>query len=337
MSNLAVLVLAGLLGAPPVTVDRVGPAPPAEAPAPGPFRAWFEGQSQHPSPLPPKVLEAARAYRYVFIAGFLNEGFQVGYFSQNRRALLDAGVPPGAIELVFPKSGNTIEENVAVLRRVLPELAAKGPQKLVLIGHSKGAVEALAFMVAAPDFVRAHVHAAFLVQGAFGGSGIADYITGTGHPLDDRMQPFPRMLFALAAGWGELLDSRIDGGFQSLTHQRAAELWQRLLPPAAGPGASRLPSGLAERTFFIRSQRDPDQVCPLLWITARYLATYYGANDGLMTVPDQWVPGTGQILADLNADHTGLTVAGPVSDWPAGVRRAFTYALLMQLAGAFSR
>ena len=323
MSNLVAILVAGLLGVAPIEApSQARPSPPDSAA----FRAWFERQSQHPTALPVATVQAARAYRYVFIAGFLNEGFQSGYFSQNRQALLDAGVKAGAIEVLFPKSGNTVAQNVEVLSRSLPALAAKGPQKLVLIGHSKGAVEALAFAVGAPDFLRDHVQRIFLVQGAFGGSGIADYITGTGHPLDDRMAPVPRVLFALAAGWGELLDSRIDGGFQSLSRVRAAELWKRL---------PRLPDELTERVFFIRSQRDPDKVCPLLWLTAKYLATYYGPNDGLLVISDQWVPGAGQLLGDLDADHSGLTVAGPVSDWPARVRRAFMHALLMQLAGAF--
>lgn len=321
MSSLVAVLVAGLLGVASAPV----PAAPAQ-PDSAAFRAWFERESQHPTALAPGALKAARAYRYVFIAGFLNEGFQIGYFNQNRQTLLDAGVKPGAIEVLFPKSGNTVPENVAVLAQRLPEIAAKGPEKLVLIGHSKGAVEALAFAVGAPEFVRARVQAIFLVQGAFGGSGIADYITGTGHPLDDRMAAIPRALFALAAGWGELLDTRIDGGFQSLSRLHAAELWQRL---------PRLPADLEDRVLFVRSQREPDKVCPLLWITAKYLATYYGPNDGLMAISDQWLPDAGRLLADLDADHAGLTVARPISDWPAQVRRAFMRALLMQLAGAF--
>src|SRR5262245_59081069 len=145
------------------------------------FRSWFERQVKAPTPLPAAATAAARQYRYVFVAGFLNEGFQIGYFNENRKALVSAGVAPDAIHVVFPRSGNGVEDNVTELRRSIPELAARGPQKLVLVGHSKGAVEALALVAAEPAFVRARVQAVFLVQGAFGGSGIADYITGSGH------------------------------------------------------------------------------------------------------------------------------------------------------------
>jgi len=341
MSTLLAIVLTGLLGALscPVAQNRE-PSEPAQvelppAPDPAAFRAWFERESEHPTELPAAALKLARTYHYVFVAGFLNEGMQAGYFNQNKNALLDLGVNSGAIDIVFPGSGNGIEENAAVLLSTLAVLAAKGPQKLVLIGHSKGAVETLAFVVAAPAFVREHVQAVFMVQGAFGGSGVADFVRGTGHPLDDRMPVFQRAAFELLANGGRLLDGRIDDGFESLSRQHDAALWDRLLPAAAGAGESRLPAGLGNRVFFIRSQRNPDKVCPLLNLTARYLATYYGPNDGLLVISDQWIPGAGQLLADLDADHSDLTVSGPVSNRSARTRRAFTHALLMQLAGAF--
>ncbi|HEX2660655.1 MAG TPA: hypothetical protein VHU40_20380, partial [Polyangia bacterium] len=87
MSILVAILVAGLLGAAAVPV----PAAPAQ-PDSAAFRAWFERESQHPTTLSPSAVKAARAYRYVFIAGFLNEGFQIGYFNQNRQTLLDAGV-----------------------------------------------------------------------------------------------------------------------------------------------------------------------------------------------------------------------------------------------------
>lgn len=346
MSIIAAIVLAGLLGAcpacaepksqkaEPTHLERVQErAQGEEGPA---FRTWFEQQSEHPSALPAAARDLARAHHFVFVAGFLNEGAQPAYFNQNRNALLDAGVKPEAIDILFPKSGNSVEENVTFLLKKLPELAAKGPQKLVLIAHSKGAVETLAFVLAAPVFVRDHVQAVFLVQGAFGGSAIADYIKGTGHPLDERMPALQRVEFALAAKGGKLLDARIERGFQSLTRREATALWARLLPPSSG-SASRLAKGLADRIFFVRTRRAPEKVCPLLVITARYLDTYYGPNDGLVILSDQWVTGTGRVIADLDVDHSGLTMAGPISDRPEPARRAFTYALLMQMSGAFDR
>ena len=172
----------------------------------------------------------------------------------------------------------------------------------------------------------------------FGGSGIADYVTGRGHPLDERLSARRRAEFVVAASGGRLLDIGIDRGFQSLTHRRAADLWDRLIPPAGEPGSgSRLPEGLADKTFFIRSRRDPGKVSHVFAITARYLRAYYGDNDGLVEVTDQWIADTGKVLTTLDADHVSLVLAIPVSDQGPAVRRAFTQALLMQLANLFER
>ena len=84
-------------------------APPAlgQTAADQPFRAWFEQQVAAPTALPPDVREVAHRYRYVLIAGFLNEGFQIGYYNENRKALLDAGVRKDAIHVVFPPRGKS--------------------------------------------------------------------------------------------------------------------------------------------------------------------------------------------------------------------------------------
>ena len=314
------------------------PSRAAALPEDSAFRTWFERQVTTPTPLPAEARNAARQYRYVFVAGFLNEGFQGRYFNENQKALLDEGVKPDAIHIIFPRSAAGVEETVVFLGRAIPALAARGPQKLVLVGHSKGAVEVLAFVASAAAFVDAHVQAVFLVQGAFGGSGIADYITGSGRPIDQRLPMRARTQMILAARGGKMLATFINSGFQSLTHRRAADLWDRLIPPAragASGSASRLPPTLAGKIFYIRGQRAPEKVSGVLAATAPYLRTYYGENDGLVEVADQWIPGAGELIATLDADHCALVVARPISAQSFGTRRAFTRALLMQIAGAF--
>jgi len=290
------------------------------------FAAFFERQVAAADPLPQDVLAAARRYRYVFVAGFLNEAFRSGYFNENRDALLAAGVGADAIHVVFPRSADAVAETAGHLRQQIPALAGAGPQKLILIGHSKGAAELLAFALGNAAFVRARIEAIFLVQGAIGGSGVADYITDAGHPLDDEMPAAARVAFAVAARGGKLLDGQLDRGFQSLTHRQAAALWARLVPRQS-------PS---DRIFYVRGHRKPAEVSKILSLTATYLSTYYGDNDGLVEVEDQWIPGLGRVLATLEADHMALTVARPVSGDGPAVRRAFTRALLMQLAGALA-
>lgn len=314
--------------------------------APGPsvhssgttFETWFRMQVEHSTTLPAVVLRTARRYQYVFVAGFLNEGFRREYFDDNRRALIDAGVAAESIHVVFPKSSNGVEENASLLRQTMSMLSAPGSQRFVVIGHSKGAVEVLAFALLSPAFVRDRVRALFLVQGAFGGSGIADYISGKGHKLDGGMPAAQRAEFAIAAGAGKLLDVGIDRGFQSLTHDGAAQIWPRLIPRRGGPESPpNLPDGLADRIAYIRASRAPEKVSPLFRVAAAYLGAYYGENDGLVEVKDQALAGVGTIITTLDADHASLMLSRPVSDQSDRVRRAFTQALLMQLSGAFDR
>jgi hypothetical protein len=92
---------------------------------------------------------------------------------------------------------------------------------------------------------------------------------------------------------------------------------------------------MAGKIFYVRSHRAPEKVSGLLAATAPYLRMYYGENDGLVEVTDQWIPGTGEVIATLDADHCALVVARPISAQFFATRRAFTRALLMQISGAF--
>lgn len=94
---------------------------------------------------------------------------------------------------------------------------------------------------------------------------------------------------------------------------------------------------MAGKIFFIRAHRAPEKVSGLLAASAFYLSAYYGDNDGMVEVTDQWIPGAGKVIATLDADHFAFVVARPVSAQPSSTRRAFTRALLMQLSGAFDR
>ena len=72
--------------------------------------------------------------------------------------------------------------------------AGDRPERLILIAHSRGACDALTFALREPGFVRDRVEALLLIQGAFGGTGLADYVLGEGEPMDDRMSQGHRFL-----------------------------------------------------------------------------------------------------------------------------------------------
>src|SRR5262249_34070830 len=136
--------------------------------------------------IPEPVARRARGFRYVFVGGF-RAGPMPGYFAQNAAELRAIGVPRRRIHFLFPSSRHSVEENRAAVRDELGRIAEEGPERLVVIAHSRGACDALAFALHGPQLVRDRVKALFLVQGAFGGTGLADYLLGTGEPMDGSM------------------------------------------------------------------------------------------------------------------------------------------------------
>ena len=106
--------------------------------------------------------------------------------------------------------------------------------------------------------------------------------------------------------------------------------------PRPRPGTACF-QALAGKIFFIRAHRAAEKVSGLLAASAFYLSAYYGENDGMVEVTDQWIPGTGKVIATLDADHFAFVVASPVSAQPPSTRRAFPRALLMQIADASDR
>ena len=88
-----------------------------------------------------------------------------GYFAQNVAALRALGVPPAAIHEIRPSSHASFAANLEVSRAGFLDAAAAGPEPLVVVTHSRGACEALAFALREPDFVRDRVAALFLGVG----------------------------------------------------------------------------------------------------------------------------------------------------------------------------
>ena len=164
-------------------------------PAVGPseFQEWFALASRGKLDLPQDVQRVALSYRYVFVGGLGNEHLG-GYFSQNAAELRALGVPRQAIHVINPSSSRTVEENAQTVREQFREIAATGPERLVVIAHSRGACDALAFALRNPRFVQKKVRAIFLVQGPFGGTGLADYVCGEGEPVDGKMPLVHRFL-----------------------------------------------------------------------------------------------------------------------------------------------
>jgi pimeloyl-ACP methyl ester carboxylesterase len=289
------ITFAGLLSQP-----AGAPASPGVTPAE--FQAWFEAARAGKLSIPADVERGARTFRYVFVGGFGSERMP-GYFAQNAKELRARGVSRRSIAFIYPSSDKTIEENAGGVRARFFEIAREGPEKLVVIAHSRGACDALAFALHEPGFVRDRVEALFLVQGPFGGSALADYVQGEGPPVDRRMPArFRAVVPLLAASERSLLRRGRHGGLADMAREESRQYWSRMLDARA----DAVPV-VGAKTYFIRSETPPSRLGPFRRAAGWYLSTYGGPNDGVVAVDDQRLPGLGTSLGVLDCGHNDLT------------------------------
>ena len=296
--------------------------PPAISPAA--FQAWFDSAAEGRLAIPDDVRTNACRYRYVFVGG-LQVGMMQGYLAQNAKALRARGVPHQAIHIINPSSHKTVVENAESVRSDLLAIAEQGPEKLVVIAHSRGACDTLAFALRNPRFVADRIHALFLVQGPFGGTGVADYVAGEGPPMDGRM-PFGYRMLGQAIGRleAQFLGQSKHQVITSLSHRASNSFWDGILD------ANReAVSVVAPKTFYVTSRTGPSRHPLLQRATAWYLKAYYGPNDGLVALEDQSLPGLGTVLAVLDAGHTDLTRRFPAARPKKRLRWALVDAIIM--------
>ncbi len=291
---------------------------------PAEFQDWFHAAAQGKLDIPATVERRAQRFRYVFVGGFANE-VMPGYFAQCARELRAHGVPPEAIHYIFPSSHQSFAENSDEVRARFFAIASQGPERLVVIAHSRGARDTLAFALQDKEFVGDHVHAFFLVQGAFGGTGVADYLLGEGSPMDRRMPARLRVIAYLLGRIEKLVLHRgKHEGLTGLTRRESELFWERMREdhadaiPVVGP-----------KSFYITSRVHPSRLRLFHKAIAWYLNTYYGPNDGIVALRDQSLPGLGTCLGVFDAGHTDLTHRSLATRAPRRLRRALIQSIIM--------
>ncbi|HEY2156592.1 MAG TPA: hypothetical protein VGH33_13255, partial [Isosphaeraceae bacterium] len=191
--------------------------------------------------------------------------------------------------------------------------------------HSRVACDALAFALTEPAFVRDHVAALFLVQGAFGGTALADYVVGEGHPIDSKMPALYRTFAGLVGELERMLvRNGQHAGLSGLTRVESRAYWDRMLRRHAGA----IPA-LRPRVYFLRSATEPAQLGRFRTAIGSYLTTYDGPNDGIVALEDQHLPGVGTSLGVVDCGHGDLTCE--LKPGPAGrkLRRALAPCIVM--------
>ena len=289
------------------------------------FNRWFSSAVDGELEIPKSIARKGRSFRYVFIGGFRNERMP-GYFAQNMAELRAIGVPRGQIHLIHPSSTRTNEENVDEVRSSFLEIAGKGPEKLVVIAHSRGACDALAFALANAPFVGEHVEALFLIQGPFGGSGVADYVLGDGVPMD-RQMPLRHRIFGHLLGRLARVMARRSGldVVEGMAREASRTFWARTLKTYAEAVAT-----VGPKTFYVRSSIHPSRQPLGRRAIAWYQRVYFGPGDGLVALVDQSLPEIGTVIGTVEAGHSDLTHRRLSNKRPQpGLRRALVRSIVM--------
>jgi hypothetical protein len=156
-----------------------------------------------------------------------------------------------------------------------------GAPRLVLVGYSKGAPDALEAIVNHPE-IRPRVAAVVSVAGAVGGSALAN---DAQQYQADMLRHFP----------GAACDSG-DGGAVASLRPGVRRAWLAQNPlPASVP------------TYSVVTLPQPERISSILRISADKLSLIDGRNDSQMIFYDQVVPGS-SLVGYINADHWAVVV-----------------------------
>jgi pimeloyl-ACP methyl ester carboxylesterase len=237
----------------------------------------FAGESQG---IAPAHADPSR-YRLLFVPGFLASCFPgiasfADVIDEARREGFDA-------KLLEVGGRNSIAANAELVAQQIAAQPDDG-RRIVIVGHSKGAIDALEALVLRPDLA-ARVIAVIGVAGAFQGS-----------PLAERL----RVLYDIAIASNPLLSCAAAQGdaLDDMRPSTRRKWWERHGPSLRVP------------VYALVAVPNPDRVSPLLALLHSQLGSASPWNDGQLIALDQIPPG-GSLLGFVNADHLTAGVPRP--------------------------
>jgi pimeloyl-ACP methyl ester carboxylesterase len=230
----------------------------------------------------PEPLSTIRRIRYrvMIVPGFFNECFaDIALPFEKSGELLDD--PRFKIDELIVRGLSSSDFNAEYIAATIDNLDLEGDEKLVLIGHSKGAVDILHYLVNYPNASQ-RIAAVVSVAGAINGSPIAAR-------LSEIYAGLARYLVFGKCDAG-------DGGAMNSLQPAFRMSWL-----AANP----LPESVHYFSLAACTRRDNINMLlkpgyDLLWIDSP-------RNDGLLLACDQIIPG-GTLLGYANADHWSVAL-----------------------------
>lgn len=276
--------------------DVTPPLPPALAAARdlrGPFRAAFCAREaacedtlyrfggEREAPRPP-VADASR-FRLLFVPGFLASCFpDIHSFGDVMVAARDEGF---AVDFLDVEGRSGVAANARTLAQRIAALPADG-RRYIIVGHSKGAVDALQMLVDEPAIAQRTV-ALIAVAGALQGSPLADRLDGL-YGVTFGAFPFS----ACSKGEGTpVLD---------LQREARAAWW-------AVHG-----SALTVPVYSLVSVPEMTRLAPTLYTPFLALSRITRYNDGMLLASGQVAP-AGALLGVMDADHLSIGIPRPTA------------------------
>ncbi|MGD9309595.1 MAG: hypothetical protein PVG51_10680 [Desulfosarcina sp.] len=229
-----------------------------------------------PQPLP----KLTTRFQILIVPGFLNECFAsiALPFEEAIQSINDQLVES---ELIMVSGRSSSDVNAVYIAEKISELDLAVDEYLVIIGHSKGAVDTMHSLVNFPEASR-RVSAVISVAGAINGT-----------PLVDNLD---EIYFNLAQNY--LPSSCDEGDKGALNSLRPAT---RLSWMAANP----LPG--STRYFSLATFSRREQINTLLKPGYDQLQIYSPRNDGILLSTDQLIPGS-TLLGYANSDHWSVAL-----------------------------
>lgn len=224
-------------------------------------------------------------YRLLFVPGFLAACFAgVHSFADVIEAARKEGY---AADILAVGGRNGVAANARLIAQQIDRLPADG-RRIVLVGHSKGAAEALQVLAERSDLAP-RVAAVLSIAGALQGSPLAEELdTVYGATLG--ILPFANC-------------DRGDGTpVADLTPKARAQWWSTVAPQLRTP------------LYSLVALPDLDRLSPSMVIPYASLARFSRDNDGMLLARDQVGPG-GRLLGVVNADHLTAGIPYPGDAW----------------------
>jgi len=235
-----------------------------------------------PDPVPTPAPDAR--YRVLVVPGLLNECF-AGIALPFEDAINNLDGNGFKIEALVVSGRSSSESNALFIAETIENLNLEADEKVLLVGHSKGAVDILHFLVQYPQ-ASSRIAGVISVAGAINGSPLAVKF----EDIYTRLAPY-------------ILSNRCDIGDEGAINSLQPALRMSWL--AANP----LPASV--RYFSVAAMTSRKNINLLLKPGYDLLWTYGPRNDGLLHIADQIIPG-GTLLGYANADHWSVVL--PLED-----------------------